>query len=125
MKSLFIFLNKNLKKFFSSKILPSNNVNKKANNNNNASFVLKQQLNTNNKNQVIEKKQNQIKIASPFDKRKEIPSNKNNERINKNIVDNRRQQLVKRPLKTDGISLARIKQDSFNRNQLLQNMRFL
>lgn len=106
-----------------SKILPSNNVNKKANNNNNASFVLKQQLNTNNKNQVIEKKQNQIKIASPFDKRKEIPSNKNNERINKNIVDNRRQQLVKRPLKTDGISLARIKQDSFNRNQLLQNMR--
>jgi len=105
--------------------LPSNNVNKKANNNNNASFVLKQQLNTNTKNQLIEKKQNQIKVSSPFDKRKEISSNKNNERIHKNIVDTRGQQMLKRPLKTDGVSLARIKQDSFNRNQMLQNMRFL
>uniref|UniRef100_A0A914LW44 Protein SPT2 homolog n=1 Tax=Meloidogyne incognita TaxID=6306 RepID=A0A914LW44_MELIC len=103
-----------------SKILPSNNVNKKTNN---ASFVLKQQLNTNTKNQLIEKKQNQIKVSSPFDKRKEISSNKNNERIHKNIVDTRGQQMLKRPLKTDGVSLARIKQDSFNRNQMLQNMR--
>ncbi|KAL7079338.1 hypothetical protein ACQ4LE_001429 [Meloidogyne hapla] len=100
---------------------PSNNLNKKSNNNI-TPFVQKQQLNT-NKSQLIEKKQqNQIKTPSlPFDKRKEISLNKNNEKIKKNIVENRQQ--IKRPLKPDGISLARIKQDSFNRNQMLQNMR--
>ena len=58
----------------------------------------------------------------PLDRRKKLPLNNNDViRMGKNIVENKQH---KRPLKPDGISLARIKHESVNRHQMIQNIRF-